>query len=70
VKFTIRADETLIADEKELQPAFVKGAVAAHENQAEDNPYESKSYREAWDLGYKGVKEGKVTIEEETSETT
>lgn len=67
MKFTITSEKGhLEADEKELQPAFVKGAVAAQEGKGEDNPYGQKAFREAWDLGYQGVKEGKVVIHPET----
>ena len=65
MKFTIQGDRSMVADQKELQPAFVKGALAAHAGGPGENPYRRPSFREAWNLGYQGVKQGKVTVEDE-----
>jgi len=48
-----------------LQPAFVKGALDAHQGLEVPNPYRRKAYREAWYIGYQGVKQGKVVVEDE-----
>lgn len=65
MKFRIGADNELIAKKEHLQPPFAKGAIAAHLNEPEENPYKRQSYRKAWDLGYQGVKQGKVVVEDE-----
>lgn len=65
MKFHMGTNNELIAERKDLQPAFFKGALAAHEGREENNPYQRKSFREAWDTGYHGVKQGKVIVEEE-----
>jgi len=65
MKFHIGTNNKLIAEKKDLQPAFVKGALAAHEGKPEENPYESRYFRNAWELGYQGVKQGKVVVEDE-----
>jgi len=65
MKFHIGTDNELIAERADLQPAFVKGAVAAHLDKPEENPYQRGAYRNAWELGYQGVKQGKVVIEDE-----
>lgn len=64
MKFRIGIDNELIAEREDLQPAFVKGALAAHFDKPEENPYQRRHFRNAWQLGYQGVKQGKVTIEE------
>ncbi len=65
MKFRIGTNNDLIAERDELQPAFVKGALAAHLNKPEENPYQRRHFRNAWELGYQGVKSGKVTVEKE-----
>lgn len=65
MKFIIKGRRELVAEKEELQPAFVKGALSAHEGRTEENPYNRKYFREAYDLGYQGVKDGKITIVEE-----
>jgi len=65
MKFRIGFENELIAERKDLQPAFVKGALAAHDNKPEGNPYQRRHFRKAWDLGYQGVKQGKVIVEGE-----
>ncbi len=65
MKFRIGTNGELIAEWKELQPSFVKGALAAHEGKSANNPYIIKSYRDSWDKGYYGVKQGKVVVEED-----
>ncbi len=65
MKFHIGTNNELIATREELQPAFVKGALAAHLNEPEENPYQRQQFRKAWELGYQGVKQGKVIIEDE-----
>jgi hypothetical protein len=67
VIFRIGFDNELIAEKKELQPAFVKGAIAAHEGRPNENPYKKQSCRRAYDIAYAGVKEGKVIVEEGSS---
>ncbi len=63
MKFEIITDDgEMVAEQEEMQPAFVKGAVAAHEGRTEENPYRRNSFREAWDIGYQGVKQGKVIV--------
>jgi len=54
----------MIAERRDMQPAFVKGAMAAHRNEPEENPYHRRHYRKAWDIGYQGVKQGKVVVED------
>ena len=68
MKFRIGQYHELLAESKELQPAFYKGAMAAHNGQEENNPYQRKSYRDAWELGYHGVKNGAVIVEVEKME--
>lgn len=69
MKFKIvTKDGVMMAEKAELQPAFVKGAIAAHEGRAEENPYSRYSFKQAWGLGYLGVKQGKVTVEENGGE--
>jgi len=65
MKFRIGTNNELIAEREDLQPAFVKGVLAAHLNKPEENPYQRQSFRNAWELGYQGVKQGKVVVEEE-----
>ena len=65
MKFRIGINNELIADKKDLQPAFAKGALAAHEGKPEENPYQRRNFRNAWELGYQGVKQGKVIVEDE-----
>ena len=55
----------MIAERKDLQPAFVKGALAAHEGKPEENPYQRRHFRNAWEIGYMGVEQGKVVVEDE-----
>jgi len=64
-RFHIKAGgcHEVIAKRGELQPPFVKGALAAHAGKPEENPYRRRYYRQAWELGYRGVKEGTVTVE-------
>lgn len=64
MKFRIGTNHDLIAERKDLQPAFVKGALAAHEGKPEENPYHHRHFRHAWELGYQGVKQGKVIVDE------
>lgn len=66
MKFRLSANQELLAEKHELQPAFVKGALAAHGGETEDNPYIRESFREAWKLGYQGVMQGKVTVVDES----
>jgi len=68
VKFHIGTNNELIADRTDLQPAFVKGVMTAYLDKPEGNPYQRQSFRKAWDLGYQGVKQGKVVVEEEKNE--
>jgi len=70
VKFHIGTNNEMLAEQKDLQPAFVKGAMAAYHNEPEGNPYQREGFRNAWELGYQGVKQGKVVVEEETEEVT
>ena len=65
MKFHIGINKELIAEREDLQPAFVKGALAAHRNEPEENPYQRQDYRKAWKFGYLGVKQGKVIVEDE-----
>jgi len=65
MKFRIGINKELIAEREELQPAFVKGALAAHLNEPEENPYQRRYFHNAWELGYQGVKQGKVVVENE-----
>ncbi|GAH79973.1 unnamed protein product [marine sediment metagenome] len=65
MKFRIGANNELIAEREDLQPAFVKGVLAAHLNKPEENPYQQRHFRNAWELGYQGVKQGKVVVEDE-----
>ena len=65
MKFRIGTDNKLIAEREDLQPAFAKGALAAHLNKPEENPYQRRNFRNAWELGYQGVKQGKVVVEDE-----
>lgn len=67
MKFRIGMNRDLQAERKELQPAFVKGALAAHEGRPNQNPYKKKSWYQAYEIGYLGVKQGRVTVEEESS---
>lgn len=64
-RFRIKAGgcHEVIAKRGELQPPFVKGALAAHAGKPEENPYRRQNYRRAWDLAYRGVKDGTVTVE-------
>ncbi len=68
MKFRVGFENELISERKDLQPAFVKGALAADRGEPNENPYQRRSFRKAWNLGYHGVKQGKVTVlqEEET----
>ena len=65
MKFRIGTNNELIAEREDLQPAFVKGALAAHLNEPGGNPYQRRQFRNAWKLGYQGVKQGKVVVEDE-----
>jgi len=64
MKFIIGTNHEMIAERNDLQPAFAKGALAAHRNEPEENPYQCRRYQNAWDPGYQGVKQGKVIIQE------
>ena len=64
MKFRIGINNDMIAERKDMQPAFVKGAMAAYEGKPEENPYQRKHFRNAWELGYQGVKQGKVVVED------
>ena len=64
MKFRIGTNKELIAERGDLQPAFVKGAMAAYRNEPEENPYQRRHFRDAWELGYQGVKQGTVVIED------
>ena len=68
MKFHIGTNNELVADRADLQPAFVKGALTAHLDKPEGNPYQRQSFRNAFALGYQGVKQGKVVIEEEAGD--
>ena len=65
MKFRLGENNDLLAERKELQPAFVRGALDANLGKPEENPYQRQNFRKAWDLGYQGVKQGKVVIEDE-----
>jgi len=65
LKFRIGTNNELIAERKDMQPAFAKGALAAHRGEPEENPYQRRYFRNAWELGYQGVKQGKVVVEDE-----
>ncbi|MBA7711847.1 hypothetical protein ES703_120814 [subsurface metagenome] len=65
MKFRIGTNNEMIAEREDLQPAFAKGALAAYRNEPEENPYQRRHYRNAWELGYQGVKQGKVVVEDE-----
>ncbi len=65
MKFRMGPNNELIAEREDLQPAFVKGALSAHLNETEENPYQRRYFRNAWELGYQGVKQGKVVVEDE-----
>ena len=65
MKFRIGINHELVAEREELQPAFVKGVMAAHLDEPEENPYQRRNFRNAWELGYQGVKQGKVIVEDE-----
>ena len=64
MKFRIGTNNEMIAERGDLQPAFVKGAMAAYRNEPEENPYQRRHFRDAWELGYQGVKQGTVVIED------
>jgi len=64
MKFRIGTNNEMIAEREDLQPAFVKGAMAAYRNEPEENPYQRRHFRDAWELGYQGVKQGTVVIED------
>jgi len=64
MKFRIGTNNEMIAERRDMQPAFVKGALTAHEGKPEENPYQRKHFRNAWELGYQGVKQGKVVVED------
>jgi len=66
MKFRIGTDKELIAEREDLQPAFVKGALAAHEGKPEENPYQRQYFRNTWELGYQGVKQGTVIVEDDS----
>ena len=65
MKFRLGIKHVLIAERKDLQPAFVRGALAAHEGQEDNNPYQRKAFHNAWNTGYHGVKSGTVVVEED-----
>ena len=65
MKFRVGRNHELLAEQKDLQPAFVKGALTAYRGDPEENPYQRRSFRNAWETGYQGVKQGKVVIEDE-----
>lgn len=65
MKFRIGIKQNIVAEKGELQPAFARGAIEAHEGKEYKNPYTKESNREAFDNGYYGVKRGEVTIEED-----
>ena len=64
MKFRIGTNNELIAERADLQPAFAKGALAAYEGKPAENPYQRRYLRNAWELGYQGVKQGKVVVED------
>jgi len=66
MKFRMETNIKLIAQRADLQPAFFKGAMAAHEGREENNPYQRQAFRDAWDTGYHGVKQGTVIVDEVT----
>lgn len=65
MKFRIGIDQKILAEKGELQPAFARGAIDAHQGKDNTNPYRKKSCQEAYDDGYNGVKRGEITIEED-----
>ncbi len=52
MKFRIGFENELIAEREDLQPAFVKGALAADQGDPDENPYRRRHFRSAWDIGY------------------
>ena len=62
MKFLIGEKNELVAEQNSWQPAFVKGAMAAYRHEPEENPYRRAAFRKAWELGYQGIKQGKIII--------
>ena len=65
MKFRLGTNNELIAEREDLRPAFVKGALAAYEGKPEENPYQHRYFRNTWELGYQGGKQGKVVVVDE-----
>ncbi len=67
MKFIIQGRRgSMVAEKEELQPAFVKGAMTAHEGREKENPYTRESFQEAYELGYYGVKRGSIIVDPQT----
>lgn len=64
MRFIVGAEGSLFPEQYFLKNALVKGALAADDGRAKENPYRRRDFKEAWELGYEGVSKGIMHVRE------